>query len=244
MHVLAMQSMTEVKLWLRRRETVFFSLLLPVMFLVFFGAVYGSQKRDGITYISYLVPGYAVFATMAVALGTVCTNLATERQSHILKRLGGTPLPRWKMIVAKVIAGSLLVAAVVLVLVMVGTFVYGAHLRGNSLEALLVLAIGVAVFSVMGIVLGGTVKAESSVAVANLVYLTLSFLGGVFVPLDQFPKSLQNFATLLPSERLADAVETIWTRGQGISDTGMDIPVLVAWAVVILLIGSRTFRWE
>jgi ABC-2 type transport system permease protein len=244
MSMLVKQSMLETKLWLRRRETVFFSLLLPVMFLAFFGALYGSQKLHGISYISYLVPGYAVFATMAVALGTVCTNLATERQTHILKRLGGTPLPRWMMIVAKVLAGSMLIGAVVVVLVLVGTLVYGAHLRGNWLAAILVLLIGVASFAVMGIVLGGTVKAESSVAVANLAYLALSFLGGVFVPLSQFPKSLQNVATLLPSERLADALQTIWTRGHGLSDTGMDIPVLVAWAVVVLLIGSRTFRWE
>jgi ABC-2 type transport system permease protein len=244
MNVLAKQSITETKLWLRRRETVFFSLLLPVMFLAFFGALYGSHKQNGIPYISYLVPGYAVFATMAVSLGTVCVNLANERQLHILKRLGGTPLPRWMMIVSKVIAGALLVAAVVTILVLVGTLVYGAHLRGNPFSAILVLAIGVAAFAVMGIVLGGTIQAESAVAVANLVYLALSFMGGIFVPLNQFPKGLQNAATLLPSERLADALQTIWTRGQGLADTGLDIPILAAWAVVVLLIGSRTFRWE
>ncbi len=244
MTLLAKQSFLEMKLWLRRRETVFFSLLLPVMFLLFFGALYGSQKQNGIPYISYLVPGYAVFTTMAVALGTVCTNLANERQSHILKRLGGTPLPRWMMIVAKVVAGSMLVGAVVVVLVLVGTLIYGAHLRGNWLEAILVMVIGIWSFAVMGIVLGGTVKAESSAAVASLAYLALSFVGGVFVPLNQFPKTLRDAATLLPSERLVDAIETIWTRGHGLSDTGMDIPVLVAWAAVVLLIGSRSFRWE
>lgn len=244
MHVLVRQSMIETKLWLRRRETVFFSLLLPVMFLAFFGALYGSQKQFGISYISYLVPGYAVFATMAVALGTVCTNLANERHTNILKRLGGTPLSRWKIILSKVMASALLVAAVVVVLVLVGTLVYGAQLRGNSLAAVLVLAVGVSSFSMMGIVLGGTIKAESSVAVANLVYLALSFLGGVFIPLSQFPKPLRNFATLLPSERFADALETIWTRGQGLGHTGLDVPILVAWAVVVLLVGSRFFRWE
>lgn len=244
MKVLAGQSLTETKLWLRRRETVLFSLLLPVMFLVFFGGLYGGQKVSGIPYISYLVPGYTVFATMAVALGTVTVNLANERHYGILKRLGGTPLPRRTIILAKALAGSLLVAAVVIVLVLVGTLVYGAHLRGNSLSALLVLVIGVASFSTMGIVLGGTIRAESSVAVANLVYLALSFLGGVFVPLTQFPKPLRDFATLLPSERFADALETIWTRGQGLGHTGMDIPILIAWALAVLLVGARLFRWE
>src|SRR5579872_1963190 len=100
----------EVKLWLRRRESVIFSMLLPVMFLAFFGALYGSQKvkGTGISYISYLVPGYAVYAIMAASLGTLAANLSMERDAKILKRLGGTPLPRTFLILAKVVAGSAL----------------------------------------------------------------------------------------------------------------------------------------
>jgi ABC-2 type transport system permease protein len=247
MRVLRIQSWTEIKLWLRRRETVFFSLLLPVMFLAFFGALYGSQTvsgSGGIKYISYMVPGYAVFATMAVALGTVTVNLATERRFGILKRLGGTPLPRPVLILAKMIAGGVLIAAVVAVLVLVGTLVYGAHLRGNWLEALVILMVGIICFAVMGIVLGGFIPPDSAVAVGTLVYLALSFLGGVFIPLDQFPAGLQNVAKALPSERMADALQTIWTKGEGITNTGWDLPILAAWALATLVVGGRRFRWE
>lgn len=247
MRILGLQSWIEIKLWLRRRETIVFSLLLPVMFLAFFGALYGSKTvsgSGGIKYISFLVPGYAVFATMAVALGTVTVNLATERQYGILKRLGGTPLPRPALILAKVAAGAVLIAAVVIVLIIVGTQVYGAHLRGNSLEAVVVLIVGILCFATMGIVVGGIVNPSSSVAVGNLLYLALSFMGGVFIPLDQFPTGLQNLAKALPSERMADALQTIWTRGQGLSNTGWDLPIVAAWAVFALLVGARRFRWE
>lgn len=244
MRALALQSRTEMKLLLRRRETVFFSLLLPVMFLVFFGAVYGNQKLDGIAYVSYLVPGYAVFATMAVSMGTVTVNLASERQYGILKRLGGTPLPRASLVAAKIIAGSLLVAAVVVVLLLVGTLVYHAHIKGNMLAAVAVLIIGILCFATIGIVLGGIVKPDSSVAVANLIYLAFSFLGGVFVPLKDFSPNLRDFATLLPSERMNDALQTIWTQGHGLGQTGLDLPVIVLWAAAVLIIGSRRFKWE
>lgn len=246
MYVLALQGMTETKLWLRRRETVFFSLLLPVMFLAFFGALYGSQIVAGThtSYISYLVPGYAVFATMAVALGTVCTTLANERHEHILKRLGGTPLPRASLIGAKILAGSVLIAAVVAVLILVGTLVYGAHIRGNILSGILILIVGILSFAGIGILLGGTVKPDSSVAVANLVYLAFSFLGGVFVPLSQFPRGLRNVATLLPSERMADAMQVVWTKGDGLGSTGLDLPILIAWGLASLLLASRLFHWE
>lgn len=117
-------------------------------------------------------------------------------------------------------------------------------LLGNPLQAIVVLAVGILCFATIGIVLGGIVKPDSSVAVANLVYLAFSFLGGVFIPLAEFSKGLRDFATLLPSERMNDALQTIWTRGQGLGQTGLDLPVIVLWAVAILLIGSRRFRWE
>jgi len=236
----------EVKLWLRRREAVIFSLLLPVIFLAFFGSLYGSQKvkTTGISYISYLVPGYAVYAIMAAALGTVAANLSVEREAKILKRLGGTPLPRAYLILAKVAAGSILIASVITVLLLVGTLGYKAHVHGNLAAGLLVLAVGIISFSAMGIVLGGVAKPDSAAALSSLVYLALSFLGGVFVPLDQFPSGLRTIANVLPSERLNDALQTIWTRGHTLGDTGWDLPIVLAWAAAAIIIASRRFQWE
>ncbi len=244
MRTLFLQTTTEMTLSLRRRETIVFSLLLPIMFLLFFGAVYGSSKLNGIPYISYIVPGYEVFSTMSVALGTITISLANERKYLILKRLGGTPLPRASLIVAKVIAASCLIAAVVVVLLLVGRFVYGAHIRGNMLEAIVVLLVGIPCFATMGIVLGGVIRPDSAVAISNIVYLALSFLGGIFVPLQDFSSGLRNFATLLPSERMVDALQTIWTRGDGLSQTGLDLPVVALWAAATLVVGARRFRWE
>jgi ABC-type multidrug transport system permease subunit len=82
------------------------------------------------------------------------------------------------------------------------------------------------------------------VAIGTLVYLALSFLGGVFIPFYQFPSGLQTIGKVLPSERMADALQIIWTKGEGITNTGWDLPILAAWALAALLIGARRFRWE
>lgn len=246
MKSLVLQTKTEIILALRRRETVAFTLLLPIMFLAFFGALYGHSNLRGthIKYINYFVPGYAVLATMAVALGTGSISLALERQYGILKRIGGTPLPRVYLLAAKIVAIALLVTAVIIVLVVVGIVFYGASLKGNQLSALLVLVVGVFCFSVMGMVMGGTIKPDSSVAVSNLVYLALSFLGGIFIPFDQFPSGLRHLSQVLPSERMVDALQTIWMRGEGLSKTGMDLPVLALWTAAVLVLGIRRFKWE
>src|SRR5437899_2022235 len=131
MPVLFTQTAVEIRLWLRRRETVIFSLLLPVLFLAFFGALYGNNSVGNTKYINFIVPGYAVYAIMAVALGTISGNLANERHFGILKRLGGTPLPRATLIVAKITAAAGLAAAVIGVLIIVGMIGYHVELKGN-----------------------------------------------------------------------------------------------------------------
>lgn len=245
MFAVYLQSLTETKLWLRRRETVFFSLLLPIMFLLFFGALYGQEtERGGIKYINYIVPGYAIFAVMALSLGTLAVNLANERQFHILKRIGGTPFPRSYLLAAKVIAGTLLAAAVIAVLILAGTLIYGAHVQGNPLAAVLVLLVSVLSFAAMGIALGGMVKPDAAVAVGNLVYLTLSFLGGVFIPLTQFPSGLLDVARMLPSEHAVKAIQDIWTEGHGLNTVGGDLLVVAAWGVAAAIIGARRFSWQ
>ncbi|MGH2447702.1 MAG: ABC transporter permease [Chloroflexota bacterium] len=244
MRALWLQTAVETKLWLRRRDRFIFSLALPVMFLVFFGALYGNQKSGGHVYIDYIVPGYAVFAILAVALSNVAANLAGERQYGILKRLQGTPLRRWMIVMGKVLAASVLLVGVILVLVVVGILVYHAQLLGNQLAAILVLAVGILSFAAMGISMGGIMKADSAVAVGSLVYLALSFLGGVFIPLSQFPPGLHRIAEFLPSARLVDALRQIWTYGHGLGSTGMDLPIVLAWGVGALLVAGRRFRWE
>lgn len=245
MRTLYRQSLTETKLWLRRRETVFFSLLLPIMFLLFFGALYGNQtERGGMKYIDYIVPGYSIFAIMAIALGTMTVNLATERQFGILKRLGGTPLPRLSLLAAKVIAGSLLAAAVIVVLIVFGIIFYGAHIRGNPGAAIIVLLVTTLSFASLGIALGGVIRPNSAVAAGNLVYLAFSFLGGVFVPLSQFPGGLLSVAKFLPSEHAVKAIQEVWTQGQGLDRVGGDLLVVAIWCVAAILVGMRQFRWQ
>ena len=89
------QSINESRMMLRRREVVFFSVLLPVMFMLLFGSIFGSIKdQNGIAVINYQLPGYLVMAVMSVSFISLGIMTATERQYGILKRLGATPLPR------------------------------------------------------------------------------------------------------------------------------------------------------
>jgi ABC-2 type transport system permease protein len=245
MRALRLQTLIEIKLVLRRRQSLIFALLLPVFLLIFSGSLYGSSRYQHIKSINFVLPQYAVLGILGLALNTIAITIAFERQYGILKRLGGTPLPRQTLIVAKIGAAVVLITAVEVVLFVLGVAAYGASLKGNAVLVVLILVVGMLCFAAWGITLGGLAKPDSVQAFSTLVFLFLGFLGGVFVPLQQFPSSLRNFALVLPSSRMVDGLQQVMTYGHGFTPQVRDDLVVIAiWLFVALAWGRRRFRWE
>ena len=89
------QANAESRMMFRRREVVFFSILLPAMFMFLFGSIFGNQTAaNGVKIVDYMLPGYMVMALMSVAFISLGIMTANERQNSVLKRLGATPLSR------------------------------------------------------------------------------------------------------------------------------------------------------
>ncbi|MEO5953029.1 MAG: ABC transporter permease, partial [Chloroflexia bacterium] len=178
-NMIVAQSVSEGRMMLRRREVVFFSVLLPAMFMLLFGSIFGNVKDDnGIAVISYLLPGYMVMAVMSVSFISLGIMTATERQHFILKRLGATPLPRSVLIFGKIVSIALVVIGAVIVLLGLGLAFYGVKIAGSPLDIAAILLVGVLVFATIGLMVGGMVKAEAAPAILNAVYFPFLFLGG------------------------------------------------------------------
>lgn len=244
MNVLKLQSIMEFRLLLRQRETVFFGLLLPVMFLLFVGIAFRSGVYKGYTTSDQLLPPYLVMAVMSIAIVNLGISFAGQRASGALKRLGGTPLPRVTLLLAKILSSAALIAVACLLLIILGVAAYGSHLHGNPLSAIVALAIGIAAFSAIGIALGGTIQADGAAAVTNAIYLPLLFLGGSFVPVSAMPTLLKDIAEIFPSAHLVSTLQTILVDGKSIGATGWDLPIVAAWGLAAVLIATRRLRWE
>src|SRR4051812_43091130 len=179
------QSGAESRMMLRRREVVFFSILLPTMFMLLFGSIFGNtvDQESGVKVISFLLPGYMVMAIMSVALISLGIMTANERQNGVLKRLGATPLPRALLLLGKMVSISFVIIIAVILLLAIGVSFFGVTIRGNPIEIALILVIGIAVFAILGLMIGGMVKAEAAPAILNAIYFPLLFLGGAILPL-------------------------------------------------------------
>ncbi len=101
---------------------------------------------------------------------------------------------------------------------------------------------GTAAFSALGLLMAGTLRAEATLAGANLVYLLLLVSGGIAVPLDRFPDAARPALEALPAGALAEGLREVLADGAGLPVA--KLLVLLAWAAAAGVLAARTFRWE
>lgn len=244
MKILRAQTVVELQVMLRQHETIFFGLLLPVMFLAFVGIAFRSGVYKGYSSIDSLLPPYLVMAVMSIAIVNLGISFATQRATGALRRFGGTPLPRLTLLAAKVASSAVLIAVACVLLAVMAAVFYGVQAHGNLFAAAGVLLIGILAFSAIGLTLGGSIAADGAAAVTNGVYLPLLFLGGSFVPVDKMPTALKDFALLLPPAHLTEALNTIIVQGKGAQAAGWDVLVVALWGLGAAVVATRRLRWD
>lgn len=191
--------------------------------------------------MDFLAPGILALAVMSTAFTGQAIATGFDRRYGVLKRLGASPLPRWALMASKTL--SVLVTEVLqIALLTVIAFALGWSPHGNPLAVAALVLLGTAAFSGLGLLMAGTLKAEATLAAANLVFLLLLVGGGVIVPMEKFPGAVQSVLGLLPISALSDGLREVLQHGAALP--WGDAAVLAAWAVLGLGAAAKLFRWE
>ncbi|MDL4820645.1 ABC transporter permease [Actinomadura opuntiae] len=234
------QASYEFRAVVRNGEQLLLTLIIPVVLLTLFSTTslldLGSGRR-----VDFLAPGILALAVMSTAFTGQAIGTGFERRYGVLKRLGATPLPRGGLIAAKtlsVIAVEILQAVVVCAVALA----LGWHPHGDPVSVIVLLLLGTAAFSGFGLLMAGTLRAEATLAAANLVYILLLAVGGVVFPLDEFPGAVRDVLELLPISALADGLRQVLQHGAAFP--GKPLLVLAVWAAAGLALAARFFRWE
>ncbi len=180
----------ELRLALRRGETLVATAVLPVVVLVFFSSVSIVPVGDGRP-VDFLLPGSIAFAIIATSLVSLGITTAYDRFYGVLKRLGGSPLSRAELIAAKILAVLVVEAVQVAVLVGAASVLLGWSAPAGASVGLLVVAVllGTLAFAGVGLLLAGTLRAETMLAVANILFVASLILGGVVLPIVAAPRA-------------------------------------------------------
>jgi ABC-2 type transport system permease protein len=234
------QAALETRMLLRNGEQLLLTVVIPSVLLVLFSAVpivdTGAGKR-----VDFLAPGLLALAVLSTAFTGQAIATGFERRYGVLKRLAASPLPRWGLMTAKT-CSVLVIEALQVVLLAVIALALGWHPHGDPAAVLALLVVGTAAFSGLGLLMAGTLKAEATLAAANLVFLLLLVGGGVIVPMARFPHAAREVLDLLPISALSDGLRAVLQHGGALP--WHDLGILGVWAVLGLGAAARFFRWE
>jgi ABC-2 type transport system permease protein len=238
--MLAAQTKAELTLLLRNGEQILLTLVIPLGLLLVLTEAAFVTVPTGNDRAGFFVPGVMALAVMSTAFTGQAIGVGFERQYGVLKRLGATPLPRSVLLGAKTLA-VLAVEVLQLSLIAVVGRLLGWHPHGSAPAVLVLVALGTAAFSGLGLLLGGTLRGLTTLAAANLLWFLLLVLGGVLFPLSHFGGT-EPVVRLLPTAALADGLRQVLQHGAALPVR--DVLALCGWSVGSLAAASRFFRWE
>lgn len=244
--VLALASM-ELRLALRRGENLLVMILIPVAVLLFFSGL-GIIPLAGGRAVDFLLPGSIALAIIATSLVNLGIATGYERSYGVLKRLGGSPLPRGGLVVAKLLAVLAIELVQVVLLIAVAVALLGwAPPAGFSVASAVVLLVagillGTLAFAGLGLLLAGRLRAEATLALTNGLFIAFLMLGGIVLPLDHLPDWLATIASVLPANVLADVFRA--ALGASTANLPTDLANLAIWGLGTSGLAARTFRWE
>lgn len=231
------QASMEARLMLRNGEQLLLAVVIPVIVLV--GGVRGADRVNLSYGVDTLTPGVLALAVMSTSFTSLAIATGFERRYGVIKRLGTSPLSRTGLLCGKVLALLAVEVLQVAVIAAVG-FALGWDPDAHVLGFVLAVVLGTAAFAGLGLLVAGSLRAEATLAAANLIYLLLLAGGAVVLPTSAYG-SFGEVVAFLPSGALGDAMRAALSDG---AVAVRDLAVLAGWAVVGAVATARTFTWE
>jgi ABC-2 type transport system permease protein len=238
---------TEQLLFWRNREAAFFTFLLPVLFFLVFGAIYGDGTitKEHLRAAPFLEAGMIGYGVASTAFAGLAISMVVRRESGVLKRVRGTPLPPAVYLVAVLVSTFVVFLIESALIVVLGRALFDVRIPDRPFSLLVALVVGAAAFSALGLGLTGAVRsAEGSSAVVNFVYLPMAIISGTFFTPKEYPGFLRAIADVLPLTYFTKLTRNVMVRDQHLwSDTGA-LAVVAAWGAIGLVAAIRGFRWQ
>jgi len=243
------QTRHSLKGFIRNSQALIFTVIMPVFMLLLFNAIFkGYTLFDGmrVPVASYYTASIISYQIMLTSFSTVLISITTDRERGILKRMRGTPMPRWVYLVSVIGRTIIVVTLTVAILVVIGVAFYHVKLSGDTFWGLVVYTeVGTACMSALGLAatrLCATTDAAS--AFGPFATVILAFISGVFIPIDLMPSWLLDIGKFFPLEHSARGLQTAFVVHGSTGITTVNLGILAIWGFFGLLGAIFTFRWE
>jgi ABC-2 type transport system permease protein len=231
----------ERRLFWRNPSAAFFNFLLPLLLLAIFGAAFSNNQHD----LDVIVPGIAGMSVMSATFVALAYNVTFLRESGVLKRMRGTPLPGGVYLGG--LAGNAIANTVtqVTIIVVAGKLFFHVPWPRDWGELVLFVAAGVVCFATLGVALAHAIpNFDSAPAYVNATFLPVILISGVFYDVKHVPQFLRSIADGLPLKHLIDGLSGAMVSGRGLSHNLSALAVIGVWALIGVALAVRGFSWD
>jgi ABC-2 type transport system permease protein len=252
LRLVGIQANYSLRALFRTPRAVVFGVIFPPLLIIIFNSIFTSSGGGNSVHFagttldpqSYFTAGIMAYAITLSAFSTLAITLTSQRESGQLKRYRGTPVPAWTFIAALVVR-SIAVVCLTVTATLIAGLATGASIGAEGIVGLVVYSVlGTATMCALGIALTAvTPTAEAASAIGPFSAVLLSFVSGVFIPIDQIGSTLTDVGRIFPLAHLAEGLQLSFA-GPGTGLDAGDVAALAGWAAIAVVVAARRFRWE
>lgn len=230
-----------IRITMRNKAFLFFSLIMPMVFFFLYGSVFAKGNVQAVTFLMGPVLSLTVMGTF----WGLSMQLVTWREQGILRRFRLAPISPSKMIASSVIANFALILPTVFLQLALARYIYHVVAFGNWITLLVFVILGIASFGALGLIVASVTNTMQETQIINqLLWFSFLFLSGATVPLTVLPVVVQRIGLFLPATYLVSGIQQGMVYNKNVLSLTVDIISLVVWGALAFFISSVLFRWE
>jgi ABC-2 type transport system permease protein len=235
-------TLIELKLNFRDRQTLFWNYVFPLFFLFIFSSIFARGNPKAAT---ALMPGLLSISAMAAGFFGLGIGLVTARERGILRRYQLSPLSPWVLISSQLACNFLIALSTLLLQLTLARLIYRVQVAGSLAALLVMLSVGALAFLALGFIISSVAEsAKVALVMANVLFYPFMFLSGAALPRQMLSPELRRFSHVLPPSYLVEGLGRIMVDGQGLGSNAVSLAVLAATVIVALFVAAKLFRWD
>jgi ABC-2 type transport system permease protein len=230
-----------MRLALRNRAFIFFSLVFPLIFLFLF---LGFFARKNVPAVPYMLAHVLALTVMGSFWG-LSVQLVTFREQGILRRFRLTPVGAGAMLTSSILSNYILTLPTVVIEFVLARQMFHMRGWGNLWGVFLMVTLGIVTFAALGLVIASVTNTMQETQVINqLLWSAFLFLSGATLPLPMLPLWVQRFALFLPATYLVSGLERVMATQVGAAQVTSNLVALGVSAAIAFGVSQQLFRWE
>ncbi|MBI3819711.1 MAG: ABC transporter permease [Planctomycetes bacterium] len=238
----------QFKVFLREPAACFFTIVFPILLLLVFGSIFGSQRdpRGGTIFgfVDVYIPALAGIIIGSLGLIGIPITNATRRENGTLRRFRATPMRPITYITADVAVNYAMCLSSCILLVVLGKLIYHIQFGGSIIYLFLGFTLGALAFFSIGYIIASVAPtARSAQVIGQFIYFPMMFLSGAAIPREFMPPTVRSVGNALPLTHCVTLLQNLW-RGDPIERQLVPAAVLAAVLIVGVFAATRAFRWE